>query len=342
MVKGNGFKAAVFLGALAPMYAGVVAAQVPTVGDIQLGSYGTGTDTSGNATVNACAGAGTGWTCSVIAEGNGFQQVGLSHATYGNFIRTVVDDGTGNFTDETFVKQSLNVGGTGNTNSINENGIVGQQTINEVTGGTTFNTETVLGSGWGLAYTSANGVDINQTLEQQGLSTTTGDDFKTEFRFQNHLVNNGTTEAPNWEQDGFQMQIDQSAGLETGGGSATDVQVFTLRQVEGSYLASAGNATLPGSQSLGYTAGDNMKVVWVGQNVDLTTGTTGNTTPLGSMFGYQAYQKEDAAGGTTRISYFNLFDTGPFQDGSGTVYWDSNLNAFGSTPCTTDPSGATC
>lgn len=333
MQKGKGLKAAALIGALAPMYAGVAMAQLPSGFAFGEGATGGYTQSGTDITYN-CP---TGWNCSTIAQGANFVQFSIAETGGTNtYIKTIVTDPTQGFVDESYVKMVMNLGGTTQNN---ENGIVGRQTIAQTGGvnagaGVSFDSTTNIASGWGLAA-GGPAVDIVQNLEDTGNATTVGDDFVANFIFKSNVDAQGTP-------TGFSMDIHQLAGLAQGGGAqnVNDVQVFSLRQRDGDMspgnggnvgFGAASTATLP------YAAGDNMKVVWLGQSVNLGDATA-DPNALGDLFGYQSYENLDQANGTgdNRIAHFSLFEAGPWG-------WDTSL---GAAPCLTatnkDATGATC
>lgn len=323
MRTGKGFfKMTALAGAMAAMYAGASFAQVPA----EVSTFNQWSANNGAITYNCPAG----WTCSTVAEGNGFLQLSMQQAGATDaYIRTIVTDQNATvdptltaptFADETVVLMTVNLGGGGGANP---QGIIGQQTINQTTpDGTQFAANTSIATGWGLAA-GADTITIDQTLVNAG-GAGYADDFVSNFFYAADADNNG-----DGQPDGFSMELDQVVGLQQGTvGSPTDVQVFTLRQIAGTKQAATGNATLPTGDSLSYNPGDNIKATWIGQSIDLTstTGTGGGgmgAGMMGSMFGYQAYEVVGSPQTPNPIAYFSLFETGPWN-------WDAN---FGAKPC---------
>lgn len=295
---GKGMKLAALTAVVAPFYTGGAIAQPASyLGNVNL-------DTTGN--VSACP---TGMTCTTIASGTGFAQVMFTDST-GTYIRNVVANPVSqgstqlSFLDDSFVKITINQNGS---TTAGEQGIIGLQQITENANGTSFASATNLRSGWGVSAGQP-GIDINQNLQQLG-GAGVGDDFSSQFLFSNAVVvgADGST-----QQTGFRMDVNQVVGLQqqtAGGttGSATDVQVFTMRQRDGTMLPTAGAASLldPNggqNQQLSYVSGDNMKVTWLGQSIDM--GTAG--APMQALFGYESYTNTPDTGLPTTISYFSL------------------------------------
>ncbi len=335
MRTGKGiFKLAAVAGAVAALYGGASFAQVP----VEVATFDQWTANNGTISYNCPAG----WTCSTIASGNGFLQVSMQQAgAQDAYIRTIVTDQNAtvdptlvnpSFADETVVLMTVNLGGGG---AANPQGILGKQTINQTTpDGTQFTANTSIATGWGLgAGGFADAISIDQQLVNQG-GAGYADDFVSNFFYDADADNNG-----DGLPDGFNMQLDQVVGLKQAGvGSDTDLQVFTLRQIQGTKQAATGTASLPTGQSLNYNPGDNIKATWIGQTIDLTAqpggtggGTGGGMTGgmMGSMFGYQAYEVVGSPQTPNPITYFSLFNTGPWN-------WDPN---FGPTPCMVDTTG---
>ncbi len=332
MRTGKGiFKKAALAGAFAAIYGGTAFAQVPA----EVGLFNQWTANNGAITYNCPAG----WACSVIAEGNGFLQLSMQQAGANDaYIRTIVTDQNAtvdptltpaSFADETVVLMTVNFGGGG---MANPQGIIGQQTINQTTpDGTQFTANTAIATGWGLAA-GGDAINIDQQLVNLG-GAGYADDFVSNFLYAADADNNN-----DGMPDGFTMQLDQVVGLQQGTvGAPTDIQVFTLRQYQGTRQNNTGTATLPTGDNLAYNPGDNIKATWIGQSIDLGTGTGAGTGMMGSLFGYQAYEVVGSAQTPNPITYFSLFDTGPWN-------WDAN---FGGQPCLLDtagnpnPSGAT-
>jgi len=287
------------------------------------------------------------YECSIIADGDGFvqRQVSLRDgSTNESFIQTIVTDQTASgapgadlgFYDVTFVKMSMNLGAGTNTT---QNGIAGQQVILDTSSGPNqlFESVTEITTGWAQAEAAAGvtaPITISQTLEDLGDTTTQGDDFISNFTYDASLNADGV-------RDGFKLDLDQTVGLAANGGSETDTQVFAFRQLEGTLNQSANpsGVALVGQQEMTWAAGDNIKAIWLGQEVDLSTaagtggGGGGGSTMMGSSFGYVAFQNV-----TTGGDAITEFGFGNKNSGSAWV-WSPE---FGDTPCINPDAAGVC
>jgi len=298
---------------------------------------------------SVCA-TGSNYDCNVIAAGDGFKQVqvtaqaGSQGAVAGeSYIMTIVTDqnATGTpgadtlgFYDISFVKMQLNLGG-GGQNTNNENGIAARQSIAESTadtgGGTatSFKSTTDINTGWSTAVTP---VSISQSLVDNGDTGTPGDNFDSSFNYQSSNDANGV-------RDGFAMSIDQIAGLASAGvaASADDVQVFSLRERQGTMLASADSSVTLGADTVSWTAGNDIKAIWIGQTINLDDTSTA-AGGLGSTFGYLSF--ENVSNNSAPATEFGFATS----NASSAWVWDPafNIEANSKAPCLADPSGATC
>ncbi len=347
----KGFKIAAIAGALSFAMSGIATAAVE---DLQFGGWSVDNGTIDHTNAGICADSN--YDCSVVAVGVGFKQLQVSASAANttatpddSYIMTIVTDQTASgaydsgdlgFTDVSFIRMIMTLGGTGvNTNV---NGIFSEQVISEVgaaTGtstGTNFNSTTNLATGW--AESGGSPISINQSLLDNGASTESGDDFQTAF------VYSSDNDAVTGLRSGFEMAIDQVAGLQSASsvGSENDVQVFALRERAGSRLSSGGSATL-GSTTTDWSAGDDIKATWIGQNIsmDNTGGGFGGgslVNSLGSTFGFMAIDNmSDSQAAATEFS----FAASRAQEA---WVWDDAFNVGGSTgaPCLNDPSGSDC
>lgn len=298
--------------------------------------------------IDACATGGT-HTCSIIAggNGNGFVQYMATAAGGGDtYIGTIITDATANdrgdsgnlgFYDESFVlMQSCQ--GT-NCADVN-NGIVASQVINE-TGATDnirFSSTVDIQTGlhFGDAASGGSFVRIAQSLvDTAGAAATSpdvGDDFMSDFMYEAGLDTAGN-------RTGYVMQIDQVAGLQQTNGTANDVQSFTYRERAGDrQQGGGGSLTIPGvndasgsAVTVGYSDGDAIKAVWLGQEI-------GNG---GGSFGYLSYQNKDSVADPSVVSNYSLTSS----DAPGAA-WDSTFNlqftgqaSPSGAPTLADPSG---
>ncbi|MDH5257188.1 MAG: hypothetical protein OEX07_04250 [Gammaproteobacteria bacterium] len=244
------------------------------------------------------------YTCSVVASGAGFKQVSVSNALDPSdnvsYIMTIVTDqnagdatgvqrGDLGFSDVSFVKMKLTLGGASDAG---ESGITASQIIKDTGTGTTFSSTTDINTGW--AATADANVRIAQNLFEDGGTpgAFAGDDFKSGFTY---ASNNDATSGV---ATGFEIKIDQTAGLASGtqtDPSANDVQVFALREKSGDMLTSA-KAT-PGidltdnniADGVTWVAGNDIKAIWIGQQINLGTSTDLLAGSLGSSFGYLSF-----------------------------------------------------
>ncbi len=281
------------------------------------------------------------YECSIIADGDGFvqRQVSLRDGSSNDsFIQTIVTDQTATgapgadlgFYDVTFVKMSMNLGAGTN---VTQNGIAGKQVILDTTSGPnqSFESVTEITTGWAQAE-AVGGVTapitISQSLSDMGDPATQGDDFISNFTYDASLNAEGV-------RDGFKLDLDQTVGLAANGGSQTDTQVFAFRQMEGTLNQTANptGVALVGQQNMTWAAGDNVKAIWLGQEIDLSsvagTGGSGGSM-MGSSFGYVAFENVTSGGGAiTEFGFGN-------KNSQSAWVWSPE---FGSTPCITPDCG---
>jgi len=293
-------------------------------------------------------GATSEYECSIIADGDGFvqRQVSLRGGSSNeSFIQTIVTDQTATgapgdglgFYDVTFVKMSMNLGAGANTT---QNGIAGEQVIADTTSGAgqSFESITTITTGWAQEAPAAGGISapitISQSLEDMGDPATQGDDFISNFTYDASLNAEGV-------RDGFDLTLDQTVGLAANGGSPTDVQVFAFRQLQGTLNPTAnGTGVSVGADSMTWAAGDDIKAIWLGQEVDLSSvsGTGGGGTGVGSMmgsaFGYVAFQNVTAGGDA--ITEFGFGG----KNSSDAWIWDTA--SFGDIPCLRQDAAGVC
>ncbi|MDH3325955.1 MAG: hypothetical protein OEM38_04475 [Gammaproteobacteria bacterium] len=317
-------------------------------------------------------------SCSVIASGLGFKQLMVNDAndqTGSSYIMTIVTDqnakGTAGsaelgFSDVSFVKMKLTLGGA--TSDVNQNGITAHQEIKENLTGTSFISTSDINTGWALdPATSKAPIVISQELKDDGIADFTGDDFESGFLYRSH---NSTTAVAGGDpvdsgiRDGFEMSIDQTAGLASGtssvdNASKDDIQVFALRQKQG-VLLSASSAPInlnSDTSAVSWDAGDNAKAIWIGQQVNLDTKplAAGETGGLGSSFGYLSFQNTtaleyDAQGNPTGLGGDKTVESAFGFTGNQSLTawkWDSEFNVAGAgegaaimgTPCLADAKG---
>jgi hypothetical protein len=362
----KGFQLATLAGALTLAMSGASAIELSYTGWTVGGATGGQIDESAGGVCNKTLNPTV--SCSVVASGDGFKQINVSDSndtsSGESYIMTIVTDqnaGAGasltpgdaglGFFDVSFVKMKLTLGGS--TPATNQNGIKGHQEINEVKNGATFLSSSDINTGWSIA---AAPMTISQTLKDPGSSTETGDDFESGFlyRSQNGKNADGTDSGI---RTGFEMSIDQTAGLATGSNLATDpsrndIQVFALREKQGSLLktpSSAGGLDLNGgTDAVTWVAGDDIKAIWIGQkiNLDSTVGTVGSAGALGSSFGYLSFQNIAAADSAKTVEA--AFGFSP-DHAEAAWKWDTAFNmqklgdpataGYLGTPCLADAKG---
>ena len=280
------------------------------------------------------------FTCDIVAggDGGGFVQF-MAKSTTDNktYVGTIVTDSNASgapkdlgFVDESYVRMEMC--GTANCTGTN-GGISGQQSIKEASAdGTMFasNVKIATGDNFGGAGPS---IQIAQSLLNTTADATTnrGDDFMSDFFYE--ATNNVTTGA----REGFIMQIDQVAGLQSATdatGTATDVQSFTYREAAGTRQSAPGGGQLQiagvldasGNQVVvGYSDKDDIKAVWLGQDV----GAAGS-------FSYLSFENKSTTTGNLTSDFDLSSAAGPTAADWGTAF---NLQFSGTHPINVDDSG---
>jgi len=293
----------------------------------------------------------TGYSCDVIASGDGFVQFMTKDEASGEtYVGTIVTDSGADttaggiaFSDESYIKMEISTGGT--TQSDVNGGIAGVQSISETSAadGTTFTSDVTLQTGTNFAVAGAPTITIQQTLvNDNDNATMRGDDFMSDFLYMADTDGTG-------QRNGFIMEIDQSVGLytPTDDGSSQDIQAFTYREAAGTRQGGSGTLTVPGS-SLTYAAQEDVKAIWLGQEVNI--GMSDQTgTGLGGSFSYISYENKgiktgnpaDYTDGSGAIFDFDLTSSA----GPDAADWDSTFNltfpgqSESGAPTLDDPSG---
>jgi len=295
---------------------------------------------NGVGTSSVCSGGA--YDCSTIAAGLGFKQIqvtavaGTPGAVAGDsYIMTIVTDQNANtgdtnfFSDVSFVRMKLNVGGGGGTSvNNNENGISSRQTISEISGvgsSASFDSTTDINTGWSVSGTP---IVISQRLRDDGDTTTPGDDFRSAFDYtsQNDADPNSATFG---DRTGFTLSVDQTAGLASAGDplSAEDTQVFALREVQGTLSTQGGSVALSGGTA-SWVAGDDVKAIWLGQTINLDS-LSSSIGGLGSSFGYLSFENIDSGVNPTTEFGFGA------SNAAGAWAWEEAT--FGPAPTLTTP-----
>lgn len=343
----KGFKIAALAGALSMAMGGAATAANH---DLEFGGWSATGGQIDHTSASVCLNAN--YDCSVVAAGDGFKQIQVSPSATNtatpstdSYIMTIVTDqnasgayGAGDlgFYDVSFVKMQMNLGGTGTTN---ENGIFAEQKISEITTNgaataTSFDSSTNISTGWATA--AASPVSISQNLQDSGDTAVGGDDFKSSFMYGSDNDANGT-------RTGFEMSIDQTAGLASAGqaASANDIQVFALRERQGTKLTGTSGQVALGGNTMSWDATgatpQDIKAIWLGQTINLDD-QNANAGGLGSTFGYLSF--DNVADATAPVTEFGFAAS----NADSAWVWDPAFNTTGTSgaPCLADPSGANC
>ncbi len=272
---------------------------------VQFGDYG------------AAAGTQTcpdGYTCGTPVTGKGFLQRQLIDGSGNQFFQTIVtpEDAVGApaalaFSDETFVQ----VGTTG---------LSGKQNAMETAAGTTFNTSTIVNSGWA----ALNGAGTYNELEVA--QSITVNDGSQDTAYNSFTLNQAADAAGT--VNGKYMDVTQSvmitADATTTDNVGDDMQKFVMRQASGNLNNNAhvlgAPVLLPNAAvtDVAWAATDDVKVVWVGQQM-----------PVSGVesFRFQFYDN------VTTAAADSISD---FQVGAATTPW-TWVAPFGAAPVMTIP-----
>lgn len=250
------------------------------------------------------AGCGAGFTCSVLSRGDGFIQVQWVDSVGGTtYIQTIVTDPNANgtpanlaYVDESFVQ----LGGS--------NGILAQQRHASSDADGTFTNSSQLAIGW--ANPTPDGNNPTMTIAQSFVSdggAATGDEFSNTFVMQ--LINGtGGTDRS--------ISVDQRVGLGDGITPTEDVQRFVLEGRQGAFTTAGsldlgpsfgGATTGPDPAQVTWSAGDDVMVRWLGQQLDL------NEQGV-SVFGFQGIVNNTSQ---VEATTFSTATTGIEPEGSG-------------------------
>ena len=289
------FKAASSLGAVALVLSGAAMAAAPFSGGNN--GFDQWSVSSGTVTVDLGSGATcpSGWTCSPAVSGDGFFQRQVDDGSGNSYFQTIITDkgvsgspGGLSFSDESFVKTG-NTGGLADKSSITDTSISG--TLTE-----TFSASTELNTGW-AAPTGGDEVKIYQAIvADEGA----GEDFRTDFWLAQLATNNVATSKL--------MRITSNVDIELATGA---VQDFVLVDRIGSAYVNAGSVSA-GGDSIDWGAGDNVKAIWVGQDMSAVLG-------VNQMFGYTSYENVSGTS-TTGTQFTDEFSL----TSSAAVNWDTN------------------
>lgn len=301
--------------------AGVVAMAVPL--GIQAApvfdnwSANAGTITAGTSPGDYCASVGV--SCTELVSGDGFLQQQVVDGTE-TYIQTIITDSgvTGAaaalpYSDESFIRQGAT------------SGVMSQQRSTETTTGFDFSNTVSLYTGWAAAISPSANVNINQTFTDQGVVAITGDGLFNSFVMNINQDGSGTV-------TGKQTSLRQDLGMGDGISlNDTDSQSFVLEQISGDLNTSTGSIALgvsssgTGGGTVNWSAGDDVLVAWLGQQVDISEA---GSAPNLSKFGFESVNNQTTASKATTFSTSQVDATGaPFA-------WDA---AFGATPTLTTP-----
>ena len=279
------FKAASSLGAVALVLSGAAMAAAPFAGgnngfDQWSVSSGTVSITDLDTVAPGVQNCPAGWTCSPAVTGDGFYQRQVDDGAGNSYFQTIITDkgetgapGGLSFSDESFVKTG-NVGGLADKSSITDVSAGGGLTE-------TFNTSTELNTGW-AAPVGGDEVKIYQGI----IADTAAEDFRTDF----WLAQLGVSGA-----NGKLMRITSKVDIEFTSGA---VQDFVLVDRNGTdYVAAA--SVSAGGDSVDWANGDNVKAIWVGQDMAAVVG-------VNQQFGYTSYENIDSTS-TTGFQFADEF-----------------------------------
>ncbi|MBI5450427.1 MAG: hypothetical protein HY940_03630 [Gammaproteobacteria bacterium] len=313
-------------------------------GDFQKFKAATGTITS-----SLCTGT-NGLTCQVINSGAGFLQEQVTETLSGGvvnkYIHTIITEQTAGdaagtvasllpYSDESFVRAD-------GTNP----GILSKQTV--VDTAKNFNSSTSLSTGWAGSVVA--GKNINKLVIDQGftdygkLKYANGNPVKNDGdSFSNHFTLALDSDAATSAVLGKNMTLDQLVEMGNGGtlandalvagtANTTDIQRFTASMLQGTVLPASGSIDL-GADTNGVDpaavawnnsgatniSGDSVMLVWLGQGVNLSTGTTLDM----SNFGFESVSANVQGVATTASTYSRTA-----AGGGAPFVWDT---AFGVT-----------
>ncbi|VAW86655.1 hypothetical protein MNBD_GAMMA16-2170 [hydrothermal vent metagenome] len=285
----NKIKAVFSIGAAALILSGTAVAQIPLLG-VNFGDVALGASEADCATA-------VGGTCVEIASGVGFVQRQIDIGGK-SFIQTIIsEDG---FESEDFVQ--INFGGTGS-----QQGLASKLTVSEGTFAADMATdgfvaESTITAGWA---NEKEGIESNAVIRVDVSEAGVTDGFVAKFTVDTDF--NGTTNVVN------SLIADQTVIL----GAAGDKQVF-YTEIKAADAAGTDNTGGAGVGTASWNAGDQIQVVWVGQDIDADSV---------SPFGAQIVSNLGTTPGSTAStsSFSSLTEEGPF--GTWNAEW-SNTPVF--------------
>jgi len=275
----NKIKAVFSIGAAALILSGTASAQIPQIPllGVNFGDVGLSAD-------EAACGAAVSGTCSVIASGDGFvqRQIDVDGKSFIQTIISEVDADGGNFNSEDFVQ--INFGGTGSQQGIASKLTVSDGTFAADMSSDGFIADSIITAGWA---DGTDGVESNAVIRVDISEAGVTDGFAAAFVVDTDF--NGTTNVVN------SLVASQTAIL----GAAGDKQVF-YTEIKAAGAAGSDNIGSAGQGVASWNAGEQIQVVWVGQDIDADSV---------SPFGAQVVSNLDT-GTTTRFS--SLTEEGPW------------------------------
>lgn len=252
--------------------------------------------------------------CASEAGRNGFLQRAVEDGSTGqSYIQTIITDidASGLPGDLPFSSESVVRISGSDTQTVN--GIVALQLARDPQSGG-FSDRTVLRTGWADKGSLSN-VEIAQKtaaqIQQQGFTFTSYFDYFGNFDESGNLIGL-RTEMEQTSENSSELNPLVSVG--------TDNWAFVRREVAGDMLTSSGQASLSGGGfggggfggggggggggTISWSAGDDVKVTWIGQLIDAGSRTSAD-------FGYQAYDNVSDNSSPIRESNFRG-GTGPY------------------------------
>ncbi len=268
-------------------------------------------------------------TCTALVSGDGFlqQEVVDAGTTY---IQTIITDAgaTGTpgstlpYSDESFIKQGAS------------SGVMSQQRSSESSATFNFANTATLYTGWAGSFIPAGmaNMNIDQSFTDQGNAAVNGDGLFNSFLMS---INQDTTGTVTGKKMSLRQDLGMGDGVAT---NTTDAQSFVGEQRTGDLNTAAGGLTLGTSSSgtgggtVNWVAGDDVLVVWLGQQVD--TAAAGASAPSLSKFGFESVTNNTTPATASTFSTTQV----DVDDGAGGVAapyaWDA---AFGAAPKLTLP-----
>ncbi|MBI3772435.1 MAG: hypothetical protein HY272_07030 [Gammaproteobacteria bacterium] len=273
-----------------------------------------------NGVISAACPPGAG-VCISSQSSEGMLQRMLRGSDGKDYIQLIITDSnaTGTPANLAFASESLVQMG-----NATKNGIISQMLLRDV-GNSMFGfaDRAVVRTGWGDSATQPN-IDL-----EQHFATKIASEY---FEFKNDFAYKANLDANN-DRTGFWMDIDQTqvgtynlgrrGASSTGFSSRTDQGMFVRREIAGDMLTSGGTSTSSkdGGGSLGWVAGDDIKVTWFGQVFN----GPGESQP---RFYYQAYDRVNDTSAPNRSANR---DGGPGPNSWNTIFGTKPVWPFATT-----------